>query len=356
MKIQLEKIIPQQGIDIIYATLEKYSGNSQPIDSFIAQVLRESDAYSSEAEINQTVVKISATIEAISQAYQDIQSYKAKGLPVNIWLRDNLNKAIQHLPQAEQDAVIEAAKSAMKSGNVEIFKQLTNAQGDINLVADLVSNQFSDLNKTACANNLKEEIKLNVLLNAIALENVSNDESQFSKAAQSYFSAPLDNQTDNDFKKVVAAAVEIAKKKNLLSDELANASTEQITTTVDTGITSAKVAYKVAQNELHPADALDYLIDKAAARVMTTVDTVCRQGGAALGARVGAAIGGLINPMFAAMGATLGGKIGAMAGEKVADFVNTGVSKIASAAKSVAKSVYQGVSSAYNTVRGWLPW
>jgi hypothetical protein len=68
MKNQLENILPQQGITLIHDALEKYAANQQPIDDFLYQFLIDSNAYSSEADIKQTVVQISPTIDAISLA------------------------------------------------------------------------------------------------------------------------------------------------------------------------------------------------------------------------------------------------------------------------------------------------
>lgn len=247
----------------------------------------------------------------------------------------------------------------MNSGNVELFKQLSNGETDINVIAELASSSFTDLNKDAIATNLKEELKLNTLLSAIALETVSTDSQQESTIAQAYFDAPLDAETDNDIKKVVAAAVEIAKKKNLLVEELNEASTIEITATVDAGLTSAKVAYKVEQKELEPIDALDYLIDKAAARVIAVVDVTCKTVGGNIGAKVGAVLGGLFNPAAAVLGAKVGRIIGAAAGKKVAEIVNAGVSIVASAAKTAVRTVcetanrtWEGAKSVWNSIFG----
>ncbi|MEI6336439.1 MAG: hypothetical protein WCS87_17925 [Methylococcaceae bacterium] len=353
--------LPEQSLALIHQALEEYADNQQPIDDFLYQLLSDSNAYDSEADIKQTVVQISATINAISLAYSEIQRYKSNGLSLNIWLRDNLNKAIQDLPQAEQDSIIEAAKTAMNSGNVELFKQLSNGETDINVIAELASTSFTDLNKTAIASNLKEELKLNALLSAIALETVSTDSQQESTIAQAYFDTPLDAETDNDVKKVVAAAVEIAKKKKLLAEELNQASTIETTATVDAGLTSAKVAYKVEQKELEPIDALDYLIDKAAARVIAVVDSTCKTVGGNIGAKVGAALGGLFNPAAVVLGAKVGRVIGVAAGKKVAELVNTGVSVVANAAKTVVRSVcetaeraWEGVKSFGSSVKNFL--
>ncbi len=87
MKNPLENILSQQSSDIIHQALEKYVDNQQPIDDFLHQLLTDSNAYTSEAEIKQTVAQISATIDAISLVYSDIQRYKSRGLSLNIWLQ-----------------------------------------------------------------------------------------------------------------------------------------------------------------------------------------------------------------------------------------------------------------------------
>ncbi len=344
MKIeQVDKIFPQQGIDIIYQALEKYSEHQisidVSIDDFLYQILKDSNVYATEDEIKQTVLQISTTIDAISLAYRDIQTYKEKGLSLNIWLRDNLNKTIQTLPQAEQDSIIETVKLAMNTGNVELFKQLSNGETNINVIANLASHSFTDINKTSIANNLKEELKLNTLLSAIALENISVDNHHQSAVVQRYFDSPLDTKTDRDVKKVVAAAVEIAKKKNLLSDELKDGSTTQIAATIDAGLTTAKVAYKVGQNKLEPIEALDYLIDKTAARVIAVVDTTCKTVAGNVGASIGAAIGGVFSPAGAVLGAKVGRVIGVAGGHQVAQIINGGVRLVASTAKTVVRGV-----------------
>lgn len=344
--------------DIIIDALNQYSNTQLPVDDFLYQLLDESEAYSSDTEIKDTLNKISSTLEAISTAYHDIQHYKEKGLTTSIWLRDQLEQSVQHLAQDQQNEVIEAVKTALNNGNNQLLKQLSDGASTVDLVAALVSNEFSDLNKTACANNLQEEIQLNTLLNAIAVENIitADDIKEDCKAAIAYFVAPLDSETDNDFKKVVVAGVEIAKQKNLLPESLSDTSTEQITAIVDNGVTATKVAYKIAQGDIDPLDALDYLVDKTAARVKTVVTTACQTAGGSIGASVGALLGGLFNPAAAAIGAKVGRVVGAAAGKKVAEVVNKGVGFVASAAKSVARTVCEGAKSFCRGVASLFGW
>jgi len=160
MTDRLNKILPKQGVDIIAEVLEKYSNiqDKSNIDNFLTKVLTDSKAYKDENEISQTVKDISQTIDSISNGYQEIQEYKSKGLSSAIWLRDNLDKAVSHLAQDEKDSVISSVKTAMSNSNNEMLKALTGESSVAEIVPALVTNSFSDLNKTAIANNFKEEI------------------------------------------------------------------------------------------------------------------------------------------------------------------------------------------------------
>ena len=346
----------QHATDIIIDALNQYSNTELSVDDFLYQLLDESKAYSSDAEIKDSITKISDTLTAISEAYQDIQRYKAKGASTKEWLQHQLEQTIQHLPQDQQNDIIIAIKTALNDGNQQLFQQLGNLENPVDLVASLVSNQFEDINKTLCVDNLQQEIQLNALLNALTLDKIQTDDTipNDCKAAIDYFVAPLDDETDTNFKKVVVASVEIAKKKNLLPDSVANASTEQITAIIDNGVTSAKVAYKVANAELDPIEAIEHLIDKTAARVKTVMTETCKNAGGNIGASIGSALGGLINPAAAVLGAKVGRVVGNVAGQKIAEVVNKGVNMVASAAKSVTRIVCESVKSAGRAVLGWL--
>lgn len=350
MTDKLNKILPKQGVDIIAEMLEKYSNiqDKNNIDDFLTSVLTDSKAYKDESEISQTVKDISQTIDSISNGYQEIQEYKSKGLSSAIWLRDNLDKAVSHLAQTEKDSVISSVKTAMSNSNNQMLKALTGESSVTEIIPALVTNSFSDLNKTAIANNFKEEIKANTLFGAISFEGIVptfDGEHQEVKAAKEYFENKLDCKSDDSFKKVVAAGVEIAKKKDMLPVYVAKMSTDQITSIVDNGVTTAKVAYKVASGDFEVTDATDYLIDRAASRVGTVIKKTCEKVGANVGAVAGATIGALFGPGGAAVGAVVGRVVGFVAGKVVGAVIVEGVKKVANFAKEVVRSCWEGAKS-----------
>jgi hypothetical protein len=126
MSGDLNKILSENGIEIIANVLEKYSTiqDKSKIGDFLTQILTESNAYQNEAEITKAVNDIAQTIDAISKGYREIQAYKHKGLSSAIWLRDDLDQAVNHLAQNEKDLVVSSVKTAMSNSNNDIFHVL----------------------------------------------------------------------------------------------------------------------------------------------------------------------------------------------------------------------------------------
>jgi hypothetical protein len=346
--------LPPAATGVLAEVLEQYATTQATTHEFIYQTLTASQAYTSDEEVKATLADISETIDAIDAAYLDIQAYKKKGLSLDIWLRDGLQNAVGHLPQAEQDQVADAVRTAMNANNHALLNTLSDGAAGTNQATDVVAKGFADLNKNVFGLELREDIKVNALLNAMALETIQVHGDKENTAAGAYFASGLGDVTDSNFKKVVVTAVEIAKKKQLLPDALGKMSTVEIAAIVDKGLTGVKVAHKLATGELEPIAAVDYLIDRTAARIKAVVDTTCRKVGNKVGATIGATIGSIFGPVGTALGAAIGGWVGEQAGQKVADFVNKGVEKVASAAKSIVRSAGKAVSSALSSAKAWV--
>ncbi|QQZ28940.1 hypothetical protein HMY34_09330 [Thiothrix subterranea] len=342
--------LPPAAADRVAEVLAQYATTQATTHDFIYQTLTASQAYASDEEVKATLADICDTIDAIDAAYQDIQAYKQKGLSLDIWLRDGLQAAVGHLPQAEQDQVADAVRTAMNANNHALLNTLSDGAAGTNQATDVVAKGFADLNKNVFGLELREDIKVNALLNAMALETIQVHGDKENTAAAAYFASGLGDATDSNFKKVVVTAVEIAKKKQLLPDALSNVSTVEMAAIVDKGLTGVKVAHKLATGELDPIAAVEYLIDRTAARVKAVVDTTCRTVGNKVGATIGGMIGSIFGPVGTALGTAVGGYVGEQAGQKVADFVNKGVEKVASAAKAVVRSAGKTVSSAASSV------
>ena len=80
-------------------------------------------------------------------------------------------------------------------------------------------------------------------------------------------------------KKVLSAAMVIAKKKNILPEEISNnLPPVTVASIADETVNKNKVAYKVGNNQIDVYEAADKMIDYATARMLAVSDKVVKQG------------------------------------------------------------------------------
>lgn len=93
------------------------------------------------------------------------------------------------------------------------------------------------------------------------------------EVVKNYFDSSLTSEEDKNIKKIAMAATLLAKQNNVLPDTLKDLSTEQIFGVVDESLNQAKVAYQYAEGVFESKDdAIEQLLDAAAARVKTLID------------------------------------------------------------------------------------
>ncbi|MDR1642239.1 MAG: hypothetical protein LBT59_21315 [Clostridiales bacterium] len=158
---------------------------------------------------------------------------------------------------------------------------------------------------------------------------------------EKYFTDELESVTDDDTKKIIAAAAIIKQKLYGLD----NFSYEEMTHIADAGVSTAKVAYKVGAGTLDPTSAADYLVDKATARVGTIIDTTCKVWGEKAGQYIGGVIGSIFGPTGIVLGITIGGTVGKYAGKAVGEYIVPGIKKVASFAKKTLHAAWEGAKS-----------
>lgn len=83
---------------------------------------------------------------------------------------------------------------------------------------------------------------------------------------------------EEKIKKILSAAIHIAKDKNVLPFEVDDLSPEKIAELVDGGLNRAKIAYQVGIGNIDIVDAIDNLIDRQTAVVGATVDSALKHG------------------------------------------------------------------------------
>lgn len=97
------------------------------------------------------------------------------------------------------------------------------------------------------------------------------------KCVNEFFNSPLNDKKEMDFKKLFAAAIIFAKEKGFLPFDIP-CSEEEIATLIDNGLTRAKVAFQQAAGLLDDEEAIESLIDRAAARLIAQIDNVVEVG------------------------------------------------------------------------------
>ncbi len=345
---------PQKLAVAVEAVLDKYDRLPEHTDfeQFVTQVLTESNAFPSAEVINTVAADIFTTIDLADAEFRALRAAKGQGKSAIVWLRDKIGKAIEALPDTEQNDVIRESKNALKRANSELFELLYDAEMPAELSAPLKSFDFKDLNATAITQNLKKDIENNTFLGAITVGEgfslqVDTSHKEI-KAVKDYFLSQLDAPEDREIKKVVTAAAEIAKQQGL--KPLAGVSTTEVALIVDRGLTTAKLAYKLGSGDMSATDVSDYMIDRTASGVTVAITRTCQKISSGVGAAVGAAIGTIFGPTGAAAGTIIGRTAGYIAGTAVGTVIGRGVTAVATYTKKMVKSAWEGIKSVGNTI------
>jgi outer membrane lipoprotein SlyB len=294
---------------------------------------------------------IADAIELVDKNYKDLKKAKENGKTRTQWLQDKVDMVVKDLSSDAKNKFIQEIKTNLDISNndmlIEVFDET------VDLSKKLPNSKYEDLNKKVIIDDFNRQLKDNTVLGAII-----NEDGKFKidtkhkeiKAVKEYFEAKLDSDYDKQFKTAISVATDIAKNKNLLPPSLKDKTPEEISMIVDKGVTSVKVAYKLANGELNAMDAVEYTIDRNTAILNSAIVTATTKYGGIVGGKVGGFIGSIFGPAGTVAGTAIGTVVGKFAGSKVGEFINTGVKKVASVAKSVASSVVSGVKSVVSSV------
>ena len=328
------------------------------IDSISTDNLKESLAKTIEENTNldfqksqQLVTDIAETIELVDKNYKDLQKAKDDGKTRTQWLQDKVDIVVKDASNEVKNKFVQEIKSNLDSSNNDMLTEVFDKT--IDLSKRLPSSKYEDLNKKVIIDDFNRQLKDNTVLGAII-----NEDGKFEidtkhkeiKAVKEYFEEKLDSDYDKQFKTAVSVATDIAKNRDLLPQSLKDKTPQEISMIVDKGVTSAKVAYKLANGELNAMDAVEYTIDRNTAILNSAiVIATTKYGGVAVG-KVGGFIGSIFGPAGTIAGTAIGTVVGKFAGNFVGGLINKGVKKIANVAKSVASSVVSGVKSVVSNV------
>ena len=222
---------------------------------------------------------------------------------------------VKDLASDTKNTFVQEVKTNLDISNndmlIEVFDET------VDLSKKLPNSKYEDLNKKVIIDDFSRQLKDNTVLGAII-----NEDGKFEidtkykeiKAVKEYFEAKLDSDYDKQFKTAVSVATEIAKNKNLLPPSLREKTPEEISMIVDKGVTSAKVAYKLATGELNAMDAVEYTIDRNTAILNSAIVTATTKYGGIAGGKVGGFIGSIFGLAGTVSGTAIGTVVGKFAG------------------------------------------
>ena len=137
---------------------------------------------------------------------------------------------------------------------------------------------MSENNNTST--NLMQAIKDENIVQSIQLEDLildTSEETTPSKTIKDYLNAPMGDEKDAQFKKLIAIAIIIAKQNKRLPENMPE-SPENIAEYVDDSLNRLKNAYQTGAGRLDPVEAIDQLIDATTALTVVMIDKAFETG------------------------------------------------------------------------------
>jgi hypothetical protein len=315
-------------------------------DHFLYKELKNSSSFEHDEQIFETIKEINSTLEKINYNYDEILTYKAKGLPTTRWIEDRID-ALQkkYVLNNPEDNIPKAIVSSLTRQHGMLYDEVFHFSG-VSQVDQLVSYRFEDLNRSAVSNKLYQTLAENSHW-SLLFGNYEDSSSESEKLIEliqplkEFVESPLGDSLDDEVKKVAVLSVLKARHKGV-ELPFGNLSTSEISVSVDQALTFAKMAYKVATGEINIPDAINGLIDRTVATVEVIVSKNCEQVGGFIGEKVGQTIGSMLGPAGKIAVGFLGRVVGESVGKTAGDLINKGVKKLGDKAKDFIHKTYQG--------------
>ena len=218
--------------------------------------------------------------------------------------------------------------------------------------------------RKALIDDISDDIRDNSLIGAIEFSEgydkveINTDHKEV-KALKEYITSDIDDEKDENVKKMVTTATYIASQKGYLGDKMKEKNPDDIARIVDNSLTTTKVAYKVAAGEMDAEEVVDYAVDRTTAQVGEIVSTKIEEAttatgtvvgtavgtfvgttvGKYAGSAIGASIGSVLGPVGAAAGAVVGAVAGSAVGKAVGGVVKKGIEIVGGAVKAVGRAI-----------------
>ena len=212
---------------------------------------------------------------------------------------------------------------------------------------------------------IKQDIELRMFSDVLSIDVVLDEADESGVASYEGYTrlkdamkSDLNSEEDREMKELLTVSA-----LKLIHDTDANSVLKklnhvQTSFVVDAVYTSAKVAYKVAENSLTSEEAVDFLVDRGVARLESLVQVTCTNIGGKVGTQIGRVIGGVLGPAGSTLGGAVGGTIGKLVGKKVGHVIIEGTKKLIPAVKrginrlvgATASTIKEGLKSMFSRI------
>lgn len=153
-----------------------------------------------------------------------------------------------------------------------------------------------------------------------------------SPSFQKFLDTTINSREETPMKKLFSAAIAIADEKGVLPKGMDAQTAESIVSIADESLGRLKVAYQIATGQLDLNEAVDALVDRAAARVTVFLDRAIDVGLPMLAEKACIAVAHVFPPAIALVPYV---RIGSrLLAPKVKSYVHTGINKLTDVAKS----------------------
>ncbi|WP_172195833.1 hypothetical protein [Saccharibacillus qingshengii] len=323
----------------------KSSGNVD-LKIFMRQQLKAAGVYRGENELAEAINEIDETFSRIDANHRQILEYKKRGLATSRWIEEKISKLQGDYTPGDKQQIPEVIHQSINQATLKVIEQADFIEGPVQLEQP-VSYIFEDLNKKAVSQAIQRAVGQNQAVDWAEDAGGKAEYAEDHPAAsifQDFFASKLGEPSAAEQTARTIAATSAIKAANAgYFKPLADKSPAEIAAMVDNGLTRIKIGYKIANGEIKVPDAIEYGVDRAAARAEALVSQGCRKAGRFIGEKIGGVIGSVFGPVGTVVGGTVGKVVGDIVGQQVGEKANQGVRKVAEAAKEACKEAWDGV-------------
>jgi hypothetical protein len=171
------------------------------------------------------------------------------------------------------------------------------------------------------------------------------------KCVKDFFESPLYDKKETNLKKIFSAGIILGMEKGILPFSIEK-TPSSIAATIDAGLDNAKIAYKVAIGDIDVIEAVDHLIDNAAAKTITIADKIIDKGAPIVITKLTQALTKIFPP--AKILTPIINEVTNRATPVIKKVVYTGINLVASYTKDIVRTAARVVVNIGKKVSNWI--